>query len=110
MPYFEHANTKIHYVDVDNRENKSVGLPLLFVHGAGSSHITWALQLIEFSKTNRCIAIDLSGHGMSEQIENEASIDRCFAPEVGTLVKHLGLEDFILLGLRWAAELPCPML
>jgi len=48
--------------------------------------------------TNRCIAIDLSGHGKSELIEEEPSIDRCFSHEVGTLVKHLGLEDFILVG------------
>ncbi len=98
MPFFEHANSKIHYVDVDNRESKSVGVPLLFVHGAGSSHISWALQLKEFSKTNRCIAIDLSGHGKSEVIDGDASIDPGYTLEVAALVKHLTLENFILVG------------
>lgn len=98
MPFFEHDKTKIHYIDVDKRENKSVGFPLLFVHGAGSSHITWSLQLNEFSKTNRCIAIDLSGHGMSGDFEGDVSIDLGYTLEVAALVKHLDLQDFILVG------------
>ena len=98
MPFFEHNNAQIHYVDVDKRKDKSIGLPLLFVHGAGSSHITWALQLKEFSKTNRCIAIDLSGHGKSEDIADDVSIDPGFVLEVDSLVKHLDLENFILVG------------
>ncbi len=98
MPFFEHNNVKIHYVDVDKRTDKSVGLSLLFVHGAGSSHITWALQLREFSKTNRCIAVDLSDHGKSEDIDDDVSIDPGFVLEVDSLVKHLNLENFILIG------------
>ncbi len=98
MPFFEHGKTKIHYVDVDKREDESKGLPLLFVHGAGSSHITWALQLKEFSKTNRCIAIDLSGHGQSEEIDGPVSIDPGYVLEVASLVMHLDLENFILVG------------
>ena len=98
MPFFEYNNTKIHYADIDKRENKSVGLPLLFVHGAGSSHFCWALQLVEFSKTNRCIAIDLSGHGKSDLVKGDASIDQGFAYEVAALIDHLKLREFILVG------------
>ncbi len=98
MPFFEHNKVKIHYVDVDMRTDKSKGLPLLFVHGAGSSHITWALQLKEFSKTNRCIALDLSGHGCSEDTTDDVSIDPGFVLEVDSLVKRLDLENFILVG------------
>ncbi|MHA1137513.1 MAG: alpha/beta fold hydrolase [Candidatus Thorarchaeota archaeon] len=98
MPFFEYDKTKIHYVDVDRRQDTSVGLPLLFIHGAGSSHFSWALQLVEFSKTNRCIAIDLSGHGKSENGNGEASIDKGFAYEVASLVSHLDLQEFILVG------------
>ncbi len=98
MPFFEHNKVKLHYVDVDTRTDKSIGLPLLFIHGAGSSHITWALQLKEFSKTNRCIAIDLSGHGRSDDIADDVSIDPGFVLEVDSLVKYLDLENFILVG------------
>ncbi len=98
MTFFEYNGTKIHYVDTDRSMGKSRGLPLFFVHGAGSYHFTWALQLAEFSTTNRCIAIDLSGHGKSDVINGEASINQGYAKEVAALIDHLDLQDFILIG------------
>lgn len=97
MTFFEYNKTKIHFVDVDLREDNSEGLPLLFIHGAGSYHFSWALQLAVFSKTNRCVAIDLSGHGKSEG-NGEASIEQGYACEVAALVDHLDLQDFIIIG------------
>ncbi len=98
MPFFEHSGIKIHYVDVDRRDDKTSGMPLVFVHGAGSSHLIWALQLREFSKEHRTIAVDLSGHGKSEDIHGEPSIELNYAEEVGALVRHLNLDRFILVG------------
>ena len=98
MHFFEHNGIKIHYVDVDKREDKTKGIPLVFVHGAGSSHLIWALQLREFSKDHRTIALDLSGHGKSEGVEGNLSIEKNFAEEVASLVRHLDLDDFILVG------------
>jgi pimeloyl-ACP methyl ester carboxylesterase len=98
MPFFEHKGTKIHYVDVDHRDDKTPGVPLVFVHGAGSSHLIWALQLKEFSKDYRTIALDLSGHGKSEDIMGEPSIDMNYAEELRGLINHLNLDSFILVG------------
>jgi pimeloyl-ACP methyl ester carboxylesterase len=98
MPFFEHNGTKIHFVDVDKREDKTDGTPLVFVHGAGSSHLIWSLQLREFSKDYRTIALDLSGHGKSEDIEGTPSIEMNYAEEVAALVRHLNLDCFILVG------------
>lgn len=98
MPFFEHNGTKIHYVDVDKRDDKKDGTSLVFVHGAGSSHQIWALQLREFSKDYRTIAIDLSGHGKSEDIKGDPSIELNYAEEVAALVQHLKLECFVLIG------------
>lgn len=98
MPIFEHEGTKIHYVDVDRRDDKTGGVTLVFVHGAGSSHLIWALQLREFSEHYRSIAIDLSGHGKSEDIKGEPSIEMNYAEEVGALIHHLNLDSFILVG------------
>lgn len=97
MPYFEHQGTKIHYVDVDKRNDKTSGIPLVLVHGAGSSHLTWALQLRDLSNEYRLIAIDLSGHGKSEDIEGDVSIED-HSEEVNALVRHLELDDFIAVG------------
>ena len=98
MPFFEYNGLKLHYVDVDSSPDTTEGIPLLFIHGAGSSHICWSLQLREFSKTNRTIALDLSGHGNSEGIHEEASIDEGYPHEVNALVNHLNLTDFIMIG------------
>ena len=98
MLFFEHDGTNIHYVDVDHRADKTAGVPLVFVHGAGSSHLIWALQLREFSKEYRTIAFDLSGHGKSEDLKGEPSIELNYAEEIATLVRHLDLDSFILVG------------
>lgn len=41
------------------------GAPLLFLHGAGASHLLWNGQLAAFAADNRAIALDLPGHGRS---------------------------------------------
>ncbi|KXH77150.1 MAG: hypothetical protein AM326_05640 [Candidatus Thorarchaeota archaeon SMTZ-45] len=96
MPFFEHKGTKIHFVDVDNRTDKTSSFTLVFVHGAGSSHLIWSLQLREFSTQYRTIALDLSGHGKSEDPAVEPSIELSYVEEVAALVNHLNLENFIL--------------
>ncbi len=97
MPFFQYGGQQIHYVDYDDRVDKTKGLPIVFVHGAGSSHIIWTLQIIKFKKRNRVIAIDLSGHGRSESCDQEPSIKR-FALELKSLIENLGLDEFILAG------------
>jgi pimeloyl-ACP methyl ester carboxylesterase len=98
MPLLEINATKIHYVDVDRRTDPSTGLPLVFIHGAGSSHFCWSFQLVKFSQTNRCIAIDLSGHGKSDSPNTPASIEYGYAHEVAHLINYLDLQEFILIG------------
>ncbi len=98
MPYFEHKGIMIHYVDVDKRKDKTSGIPIVLVHGAGSSHLAWALQLQVLAKEYRLIAIDLSGHGRSETVDGKVSIEEHYAEEVNALVRFLELDDFILVG------------
>ncbi|MFW9798943.1 MAG: alpha/beta fold hydrolase [Candidatus Thorarchaeota archaeon] len=98
MPFFEFQDMQLHYRDEDERSDKNTGLSLVFVHGAGSSHETWALQMKEFRGSHRAIALDLSGHGESDPGMDEASIDQGYALEVAALIEHLDLSDFVLIG------------
>ncbi len=98
MPFFEHQGTLIHYLDLDERSNKSRGLTVVFVHGAGSSHETWTLQTTEFKGAYRVIAPDLSGHGQSDSGPDNISIEEGFTMEVAALVDHLNLDHFVLVG------------
>lgn len=98
MPYFHHKGVQIHYADVGSRAQEQKRPPLILIHGAGSSHIAWALQLRDLSSTNRMIAIDLSGHGKSDDMEGKVSLEETYSMEVAALVEHLELNEFILVG------------
>jgi pimeloyl-ACP methyl ester carboxylesterase len=41
------------------------GTPLVFIHGAGGSSVTWLGTLRNVGRTRRCLAPDLPGHGQS---------------------------------------------
>ena len=98
MPYFAHNGITLHYVDVDKRPDKTEGISLLFIHGGGGSHLVWSNQLDEFSYKHRTIAIDLSGHGKSDTVNGDVTIEQQFVGEVSALVRHLKLENFVLIG------------
>ncbi len=98
MPFFEYQGAKMHYVDLDQREDKSKGLTLLFIHGAGSSLMIWTLQILEFRKNHRVIALDLYGHGDSEDIDHPPDIEEGFTGQIKALVEYLDIDDFVLVG------------
>lgn len=60
MPFVDVKGLKVHY------ESKGKGHTLLFIHGAGSSHLNWKPQIEYLGKDFNAIAIDLPGHGRSE--------------------------------------------
>ena len=99
MPFFEFKGSKIHYVDIDEREDKSKGFPLVFIHGTGASHSAWDEQLKAFCRNYRVIAIDFSGHGLSETRDDEKpSIQHGFVQELAALIEKLNLNNFVLIG------------
>ena len=50
------------------------GPPLVFVHGLSGSWQNWLEQLPEFSRTHRCIAVDLPGFGRSAMPKEKITI------------------------------------
>jgi pimeloyl-ACP methyl ester carboxylesterase len=72
------------------------GPPLLFIHGLGGIWQNWLLNLPVFMRTHRCIAVDLPGFGLSEELE-EASIPG-FARVVDKLCAELGIEEPTVIG------------
>lgn len=43
------------------------GRPLVFIHGAGGSHLTWRYQIEHFSPNHKVVALDLPGHHFSNR-------------------------------------------
>ncbi|MDY6765042.1 MAG: alpha/beta hydrolase [Halobacteria archaeon] len=61
-------DTAYRYSDLDRGDYP----PVLCIHGSGGTHEIWKSQLTRLSKERPIVALDLSGHGDSEDIENGA--------------------------------------
>jgi pimeloyl-ACP methyl ester carboxylesterase len=95
MKSIEVASRKLFFEDIQP-ERRQPTATVLFVHGAGGSHVSWRSQLESLTDKFRIIAVDLPGHGMSAGA-GEATIQG-YAGYVESLMDALGLENVILGG------------
>ncbi|MHA1784334.1 MAG: alpha/beta fold hydrolase [Candidatus Helarchaeota archaeon] len=75
MPFIELDKVNIEYLDEDEREDKTKGNILLFIHGSGSNFRMWMPQIEYFKKKNRVIALSLPGHAESDQMRVPITIE-----------------------------------
>ncbi|NHI92981.1 MAG: alpha/beta hydrolase [Candidatus Lokiarchaeota archaeon] len=75
MHFIELDKVNIEYLDEDEREDKSKGEILLFIHGSGSNARMWEPQIEYFKKNNRVIALSLPGHADSDQMQVPITVD-----------------------------------
>ena len=74
-------------------------VPLLFVHGIGSTAAIWDYQLAEFATDRLCAAIELRGNGAQKPDPDPSSISRAgYADDVLAIADALGAERFTLVG------------
>jgi haloacetate dehalogenase len=78
------------------------GPPLLLLHGAPQSHISWRLVAPELAKSYTVIATDLRGYGDSSKSadgENHSNYSkRAMALDQVEVMRHFGFEKFAVLG------------
>jgi haloacetate dehalogenase len=78
------------------------GPPLLLMHGAPQSHISWRLVAPELAKSYTVIATDLRGYGDSSKPpdgENHANYSkRAMAVDQIEVMRHFGYERFAVIG------------
>lgn len=75
------------------------GLPLLFVHGVGSTAAIWNYQLAAFGTDRLCAAIELRGNGAEKPDPDPSSITReGYAADVLATADALRIERFVLVG------------
>jgi pimeloyl-ACP methyl ester carboxylesterase len=85
-------------------EGRSVGVvdsggdgpPLLFIHGLGGIWQNWLLNLPAFIGSHRCVAVDLPGFGLSEEMD-DVSIPG-LARVVDRVCQQLGIEEPVVIG------------
>jgi len=78
------------------------GPPLLLLHGAPQTHVTWRLMAPELAKTYTVIAPDLRGYGDSSKPEDGEShanySKRAMALDQVEVMKHFGFDRFPVVG------------
>lgn len=89
--------TKINDIDI-HYETSGQGVPLLFIHGLGSSLRDWEAQVAAFSRDYQVITVDLRGHGQSDKPAGPYSIG-LFAADVAGLLDHLKTGPAHVVGL-----------
>ena len=87
MPYTNVAGEKIFYFH--HQDDPKGQRTLVFVHGAGGSHLNWPPQLRRLAGA-KTYALDLPGHGQSEG-QGRTSIS-AYADFVAAFLKTLGLS------------------
>jgi pimeloyl-ACP methyl ester carboxylesterase len=83
------------------RDSEGAGFPVVFLHGSGSSMDAFARQLdSELLRGNRLIAIDLPGHGASDDAANadDAYSLRGLAAVVREALEALGIRRATIVG------------
>lgn len=86
---------------VSVRQSAGSGMPVLMIHGSGSSKDVFARQFTDpMANDFRMIAIDLPGHGESSDAEDPqvAYSLRGFADTVGQVIDQLGLSHAAVFG------------
>ncbi|HKH84337.1 MAG TPA: alpha/beta fold hydrolase [Gemmatimonadales bacterium] len=74
------------------------GLPVVLVHSLAGDSSHWSAQLGHLRQTRRAIAIELRGHGRSDQPENGDYSIAAIAGDVSAVVDALKLGRFLLVG------------
>ncbi len=74
----------------------ATGVPIIFIHGAGDSHLTWNWQLAALSDMTRAYALDLPGHGRSTGMGRRSIYD--YAVAVCEMMDKLNLERAVIAG------------
>lgn len=92
MSYFEHDGCQLHYEDYGR------GMPVVLVHGLGSSIRDWEYQIPALAGRYRVVALDVRGHGRSDKPRERYSI-ATFSEDLVALIDHLGLVDVHLVGI-----------
>jgi pimeloyl-ACP methyl ester carboxylesterase len=95
MPTYRVGENGISYW-TDKKEGSEERETILFIHGAGGGHLSWAFQKGFFEKEFHPVIIELPGHGESGG-EGEEEIGR-YAEHVYGFLKALNLRQLLLVG------------
>jgi 3-oxoadipate enol-lactonase len=73
------------------------GDPVLFVHGSGGTHELWKAQIARLASAFPVVALDLSGHGESEDVDADAGWGAlsAYADDVLAVAEETGARTLV---------------
>lgn len=100
-------------VSLYHQEKGEGSPPLLFSHGLMNDHTVFDAQVSGLAEDHRVVAVDLRGHGKSDQPTQTYTIEG-FADDLSWTIDQLGLEGAVVIGhsmggavtLQLAADVP----
>jgi haloalkane dehalogenase len=93
--FFKTPAGNIHYVD------EGSGEPIVFVHGNPAWSFEFRKLIKEFSKTNRCIAADMIGFGLSDKPTDYSYLPQEQARNLDLFLESLSLENITMVVGDW---------
>jgi 3-oxoadipate enol-lactonase len=93
MAFYESRGLKLHY------EVVGAGTPILMIHGFTNHGMVWAGQIADLVHAGyHVIMPDLAGHGMSQPVDRETSVDE-LTEDMIKLLDHLSIDKTLVCGL-----------
>ncbi len=97
--YFQQPHGRMHYVDEGHGET------LVFVHGNPSWSFEYRRLIKHFANTNRCIAADHMGFGLSNKPHSAAYLPQYHAANFARLIEALDVSDATLVVQDWGGPI-----
>jgi len=97
--WFDSSVGRIHYID------EGEGRPLLLMHGNPDWSFLYRKMIPLLRDDFRCIAMDYPGFGLSDHPDVYGYRPRDHGQVVTELVRHLDLEDAVILGQDWGGPI-----
>lgn len=97
--WFESEVGPVHYID------EGSGRPLLLMHGNPDWSFLYRKIILGLKDSFRCIAPDYPGFGLSVHPDEYGYTAREHARVIASLVDHLELDDFIVMGQDWGGPI-----
>jgi len=92
----------LYYFLHESQDNSVKRPPLILIHGAGGSYISWPAQIRRL-EGERIFALDLPGHGQSEGVGRH-SVDE-YAEDVIAFMKALKIRAAVLVGISMGSAI-----
>jgi pimeloyl-ACP methyl ester carboxylesterase len=79
------------------RTDYGSGRPVVFVHGSGATHKVWTAQYGRRANEYPAVAVDLSGHGESDDVDTDPGPETlaAYAADVAAVAREVGAEVLV---------------